>query len=100
MQHLIDGSPPYLFGLGAIICFGFIFLLALRDKVGSATLIVGLFFLCAILAYLPRLDSIEAFNISVKLRQNLDRAEELIAKLQQERTARINTETAILHQLK
>lgn len=81
MQQFITESPPYLFALGAIVCFGLTILLAFRDKLKPATLLGGLFFLCAILAYFPQLDSIAAFNINVKLRQNLDRAEEILGKL-------------------
>ena len=101
MQQIIDASPPYLFALGAITCFVLAILLAFKkDKVKSATLLGGLFFLCAILAYFPHLDSIAAFNINVKLRQNLDRAEEILKTLQEERSARIDTETAMLKELK
>ncbi len=97
MQEIIDASPPYLFALGAMTCFGLTILLAFKkDKIKSAILLGGLFFLCAILAYFPHLDSIAAFSINVKLRQNLDRAEEILKKLQEERAARIDTETAML----
>jgi hypothetical protein len=38
-------------------------------------------FLAAVLAYLPRIESLSAFAVNVTLQKNLDRAEEIIARL-------------------
>jgi hypothetical protein len=101
VEACLDASPPYLFALAATTCFVLTILFVFKnDKIKSATLLGGLFFLCTILAYFPHLDSIAAFNINVKLRQNLDRAEEILKKFQEERSARIDTETAMLKELK
>jgi len=35
----------------------------------------------ALLAYLPQLDSLSAFAVNVKLRSNLDRADEILVRL-------------------
>lgn len=81
-MNVITGSPPYLFGIGALVCF----CLAVRfccqkEKLGAAALLSGLFLLCVVLAYFPQLDSIKAFSIDVRLKKGLDRAEDLLAQI-------------------
>src|SRR5712692_8305586 len=78
---LVTASPPYLLGLVAAICLFLAVIKALRDKIKSGVLLGSLFFVCVVLAYFPQLDSIQAFAIDVKLRKNLDRAEEILDRL-------------------
>jgi hypothetical protein len=79
---LIEAAPPYLFSAGAIVCFALTILFAFRiNGFKSATLFGTLFFICSVLAYFPKLDSVAAFSVNVKLHNNLDRAEEVIKKL-------------------
>lgn len=81
MIEIVDGSPPYLLGLGAIVCFGLAVVLAWRDRIKAGALVSTLFVLCVVLAYFPQLDSIRAFAVDVRLRHSLDRADEILARL-------------------
>lgn len=84
MKAFFDASPPYLLSLAAVFCFFLaVWLAAYRNKIVAATLLGGLFFLCVMLAYFPKLDSITALGVNVKSRQTLDRAEEILTQLRQ-----------------
>jgi hypothetical protein len=81
VKDVIIGSPPYLFALAAAACLCLAIWFSWQDKLKAAALLSGLFLLCVVLAYFPQLDSIKAFSIDVKLRNSLDRADEILAKI-------------------
>ncbi len=81
MKEIIDGSPPYLLSIAAAACLGLAALFAWHDNLNPAMLLSSFFVVCVVLAYFPHLDSIKAFTIDVKLRQSLDRADEIMAQI-------------------
>jgi hypothetical protein len=78
---LLAGLPPYLFGAAAAISFVLAVYLALHNRIGSSMVLSALALLTALLAYLPQLESVSAFAVNVKLRNSLDRAEEILTRL-------------------
>jgi hypothetical protein len=95
MLRVIESAPPYLFAICAATCFGLTILFAFRKNgIKVSTLFGALFFLSAVLAYFPQLDSIAAFSINVKLHNNLNRAEELISKIRE--ISIVNAETSYM----
>ncbi len=96
VHDLITGSPPYLLALGASVCLSSAVWLSWRNELKAAALLGGLFLLCVVLAYFPRLDSIKAFSIHVQLKKSLDRADEILAQIRKvsitsAKTAYMNT---------
>jgi len=75
------GCRTYLFATAATISFALAVYLALHDRIRASGLLAGLAFVAALLAYLPQLDSLSAFAVNVKLRSNLDRADEILVRL-------------------
>jgi hypothetical protein len=73
--------PPYLFAAAAAVAFAFAVFLLLHDRKGAASILGAMALVAALLAYLPQLDSLSAFAVNVKLRNSLDRADEILAKL-------------------
>jgi hypothetical protein len=80
-KELLQGLPPYLFATAATISFALAVYLALHDKLKASGVLGALALVAALLAYLPQLDSLSAFFVNVKLRSNLDRADEILARL-------------------
>jgi hypothetical protein len=80
-KELLAGLPPYLFGVAATISFALAIYLALHDRIKASFLLGALAFVAALLAYLPQLESVSAFAVNVKLRNSLDRAEEILTRL-------------------
>jgi hypothetical protein len=56
---------------------------AMNQRVSSALLLAGIFVACALLMYLPQLETFKAFGVEAKLQQKLDRAEEILGKMRQ-----------------
>lgn len=83
MNKMMKYLPPFLLSLGAAICFCLTIYFCLRGEIKAALLMSGLFFLCILLAYFPQIESLKAFAIDVKLRKNLDRAEEILKRVRQ-----------------
>jgi hypothetical protein len=80
-KELLGGLPPYLFATAAIVSFSLAVYLALHDKKGASALLGAMALVAALLAYLPQLESLSAFAVNVKLRNSLDRAEEILTRL-------------------
>ena len=80
-KELLQGLPPYLFAAAAIVSFAFAVFLLLHDRKGAASILGAMAIVAALLAYLPQLDSLSAFAVNVKLKNNLDRADEILAKM-------------------
>jgi hypothetical protein len=81
LKDAVDASPPYLLGGGAIVSLVLVGILAWQNKTGPAGVLVALFVLCVALAYFPRLDSVKAFSVDIRLRRTLDRAEEILGRI-------------------
>jgi len=77
----INKAPPYMFSVAAVVCFLFTAYFCLNEQLATATLYSGLFVVCVIFGYFPYLDSIKAFSIDVKLKQNISRAETIISSI-------------------
>lgn len=56
---------------------------AMNDKVASAGLLSGIFLVCVLVVFLPRLEVLEAWGIKAHLVRTLNEAEEILAKLRQ-----------------
>jgi hypothetical protein len=54
---------------------------AMNQRNGSAITLATIFFLSTLLFYLPQLETLKALGIDVRLRNTLDRAEEIIGRL-------------------
>src|SRR5258708_3811908 len=54
---------------------------ALHSKLQSATLLAGIFVAAAFISATPLIDTFKAFSVEVKLRQSLDRADEILAQI-------------------
>jgi hypothetical protein len=54
---------------------------AMNQRLGSASLLAGIFAAAALLVYLPQMETFKAFGVEAKLQQKLDRAEEIISKM-------------------
>ena len=80
-RDLLQGLPPFLFATAATVSFALAVYLALYDRKGASAILAAAALVAALLAYLPQLDSLSAFAVNVKLRSNLDRADEILAKL-------------------
>ena len=80
-KELLQGLPPYLFAAAAIVSFAFAVFLLLHDRKGAASILGAMAIVAALLAYPPQLDSLSAFAVNVKLKNNLDRADEILAKM-------------------
>lgn len=53
----------------------------MNDRIASAGVLAGVFFLATALFYLPQLDTLSAYGVQVRLRNTLDRADEIIGRL-------------------
>jgi hypothetical protein len=79
----INALPPYLLALGALVCFGMALYFFWHESLKTAGALSALFFLCVILAYLPQAESINAFAVNVKLKQNVELAKDAIEQLRE-----------------
>jgi len=75
--------PPYVLSIVAAFCIYFAIQLARKERIKGASLLGAFAFLSVVLAYFPQLDSVQALSIQVRLRKNIDRAEEILADLKQ-----------------
>lgn len=80
-RDLLQGLPLFLFATAATVSFALAVYLAFYDRKGASAILAAAALVAALLAYLPQLDSLSAFAVNVKLRSNLDRADEILAKL-------------------
>jgi hypothetical protein len=84
MMTFIDALPPYLLAIGAFGCFGIALWFFGHEKLKIAGALSALFFLCVVvLAYIPKAESINAFAVNVKLKQNVDLAKDAIEQLRE-----------------
>jgi hypothetical protein len=67
---------------------------AMNDKKGSAATLAAIFFLCAMIVFIPKLDVLEAFGVKAQLNKTLDRAEEIIGKMK--RLSEINARASYM----
>lgn len=56
---------------------------AMNDRIASATLLSGVFLVCVLVVFLPRLEVLEAWGIKAHLVRTLNEADEILAKLRQ-----------------
>lgn len=56
---------------------------AMNDKVASAIALAGMFLVCVLVVFLPKLEVLEAFGVKAHLVKTLNEAEEILAKLRQ-----------------
>lgn len=71
-----------VFGLATIISFGIsMYFLLVRESASLAGVTAAIFVTCALLVYLPELESIRAFGVEAKLRARLSESEDLLEKL-------------------
>jgi hypothetical protein len=68
---------------------------AMNDKVASATLLAGVFLVCVLVVYLPRLEILEAWGIKAHLVRTLDEADVILAKLR--RSAIVSAKAAYMN---
>ncbi len=54
---------------------------AMNGKNGSALTLGSIFLVCAFIVFIPQLEVLKAWGVEAKLRQSLDRAEEIIGRL-------------------
>jgi hypothetical protein len=54
---------------------------AMNDKLWSATTLGSIFLVAALILYIPNLEVLKAWGVEARLRQSLDRAEEIIERL-------------------
>jgi hypothetical protein len=54
---------------------------AMNDKVSAATLLGGIFLVCVMVVFLPKLEILEAWGIKAHLVRTLNEADEILAKL-------------------
>src|SRR5262249_8568968 len=54
---------------------------AMNDKLLSATTLGSIFLVAALILYIPNLEVLKAWGVEARLRQSLDRAEEIIDRL-------------------
>jgi len=79
----LDALPPYALSLAAAVFLLLAGWRAWENNIKTATFFGGLFLLCTLLVYFPQLDSINAIGVNVKLRKNLDRAQDILDQLKQ-----------------
>lgn len=87
---------PMLLPAAAAISFSAATWLALTDKTSSATLMAGVFAVSVLFHYFPQLESFKAFTVEAKLRETVDRAEEILGKI---RRAAVSSAENTFHQL-
>src|SRR5215831_5905020 len=56
---------------------------AMSDKLASAGVLSGIFLVCVLVVFLPRLEVLEAWGIKAHLVRTLNEADEIVAKLRQ-----------------
>jgi phosphotransferase system glucose/maltose/N-acetylglucosamine-specific IIC component len=61
-KELLQGLPPYLFATAAAASFALAVYLAVHDRKGASGILAAMAFVAALLAYLPQLDSLGAFE--------------------------------------
>src|SRR6266481_5595697 len=54
---------------------------AMNQRVASSTVLAAIFLVSTLLFYLPQIETLSAWGISVKLQATLDRAQEIIERL-------------------
>src|SRR5271165_4838093 len=74
-----DQIPFYLFLFLALVCFFVIIFRIFKNRRDGGSILIALFFLCVIFAYFPRLESMSAFSMTVKLRDTINDANNTIA---------------------
>jgi len=72
----------YVSAAFAMLSFACAVYQAMNDKVGSAVTLAGLGVACTLLVFFPRLEVFKAYGVEARLSQTLDRAEEILQKLQ------------------
>jgi hypothetical protein len=70
-----------LFALGAAVCLGFSMYFFYHDKHKRGIAFSTLMFVCALLAYVPQLDSIKSGFVDAKFNRTLNQANDIIARL-------------------
>jgi hypothetical protein len=70
-----------LFVLGSVFCFAMAVWLTLADKIAGATLMASMFVVLMLMHYLPQMEYFKAYGIEAKMRQKLNEADEILAKL-------------------
>jgi hypothetical protein len=56
---------------------------AMNNKLGSATVLGTIFLVGSLIVFIPQLEVLKAWGVEARLRQSLDRAEEIIGRLRQ-----------------
>jgi hypothetical protein len=72
----------YVVAAFAMLSFACAVYQAMNEKVGSALALAGLAVACTLLVFFPRLEVFKAYGVEARLSQTLDRAEEILQKLQ------------------
>jgi len=67
---------------------------AMNDKKGSAVTLAAIFFGCAMIVFIQKLDVLEIFGVKAQLNKTLDRAEEIIGKMK--RLSEINARASYM----
>lgn len=67
---------------------------AMNDKKASAITLAAIFFVCAMIVFIPKLDVLEAWGVKAQLNKTLDRAEEIIGKMK--RLSEINARASYM----
>ncbi|AHY55101.1 hypothetical protein [Bradyrhizobium japonicum] len=91
-MKFIDGLPPYALALAACICFAMALWFFWHESLKTAGALSALFFLCVVLAYIPKAESISAFAVNVRLKQNVELAKDAIEQLRD--LAKVNARVA------
>ena len=72
----------YVAAAFAMLSFACAVYQAMNEKLQSAGVLAGIAVACTLLVFFPRLEMLKAFGIEARLSQTLDRAEEILRKLQ------------------
>lgn len=68
---------------------------AMNERISSAITLAGMFFIATALFYLPKMEMLSAYGIEVRLRNTLNRAEEIIERLK--KLAEVNAKATYMN---
>jgi len=78
---MIETFYPYGLGLAAATTLVCVIILTFKRNNVGAGILAAVFVACVFLSYIPKLASFKAFSVEVRLKDTLDRADEIVARL-------------------
>lgn len=83
LQWIVSHLPPFFFALAAATSFSFAIFQVVKKNNAGAAILAALFLVCVLLGNLQNIRIFSAFGVEVRLRNTLNRAEEIINSLKQ-----------------